>query len=174
MQRKLRKSLFQLTWVFLILLFVVGADTPEKKAQLNDPEPQSTISVEKTAIQASDNQMVDYLDLIVFKDEKIYFTFNSSYLRSKTRTILKRKAEWLTRHPDLAVTLEGHCDSLGSEKSNYALGLDRAESVKSYMIKQGVKSFQLNTVSLGDQALADRGRSEEALARNRRVEFVLD
>jgi len=174
MQRKLRKSLFQLTWVFLILLFVACADTPEKKAQLNEPEPQSTISVEKTAIQASDNQMVDYLDLIVFKDEKIYFTFNSAYLGSKTRTILKRKAEWLTRHPDLAVTLKGHCDSIGSEKANYALGLERAESVKSYLIKQGAEPSQLSTVSLGDQSLADRGDSEEAYARNRRVEFVLD
>ena len=156
------------------MLFVACADTPEKKAQLNDPEPQSTISVEKTAIQASDNQMIDYLDLIVFKDEKIYFTFNSAYLRSETRTILKRKAEWLTRHPDLAVTLEGHCDSLGSEKANYALGLERAESVKTYLVKQGVKSFKLNTVSLGDQALADRGDTEEAYARNRRVVFVLN
>ena len=174
MQRKLRKSLFQLTWVFLILLFVVGADTPEKKAQLNDPEPQSTISVEKTTIQVLDNQMIDYLDLVVFKDQKVYFTLGSAYLRSEARAILKRKAEWLTRHPDLAVTLEGHCDSLGSEKSNYALGLDRAESVKSYLIKQGVKSLQLSSVSLGDQALADRGESEDALARNRRVEFVLD
>ena len=174
MQRKLRKRLFQLTGLSLILVFVAGADTPEKKSQLNDPEPQRAISVEKSAIQVSDKQMVDYLDLVVFKDEKIYFTFNSAYLGSKTRTILKRKAEWLTRHPDLAVTLEGHCDSLGSEKSNFALGHDRAESVKSYLIKQGVKSLQLNTVSLGDQALADRGDSEEAYARNRRVEFVLD
>ena len=174
MQRKLRKSLFQLTGLSLILLFVAGADTLEKKANLNDPEPQSTISVEKTAIQVADSQMVEYLDLVVFKDEKVYFTLGSSYLRAEARAILKRKAEWLTRHPGLAVTLEGHCDSLGSEKSNFALGHDRAESVKSYLIKQGVKSLQLYAVSLGDQALADRGQSEEALARNRRVEFVLD
>ena len=174
MQRKLRERLFQLTWVSLILLFVACADTPEKKANLNDPDPQSTISVEKTTIQVADRQMVDYLDLIVFKDEKVYFTFNSSYLRSKTRTILKRKAAWLTRNPDLTVTLEGHCDSFGSEKANHALGNDRAESVKSYLIKRGVKPSQLYVVSLGDQVLADRGESEEALARNRRVEFVLD
>ena len=152
MQCKLRESLFQLTWVFLILLFVACADTPEKKSQLNDPEPQSTISVEKSAIQVSDSQMVDYLDLVVFKDEKVYFTLGSAYLRSEARAILKRKAEWLTRHSGLAVTLEGHCDSLGSERSNYAPGLERAESVKSYLVKLEVKSLQMNAVTLGDKA----------------------
>jgi len=174
MQRKLRKSLFQLTGLSLILLFVACADTPVKKTDLNDPEPQSTISVEKPAIQVADSQMVDYLDLIVFKDEKVYFTFNSAYLASKAKTILKRKAAWLKHQPGLVVKLEGHCDSLGSEKANYALGLERAESVKSYLIKQGVEPFRFSTVSLGDQSLADRGDSEEAYARNRRVEFVLD
>ena len=174
MQRKLRESLFQLTWVSLILLFVACADTPEKKSHLNDPEPQSTISVEKTTIQVEDEQMVDYLDLVVFKDEKVYFTFGSANLLPEAKVILKRQAEWLKRHPGLAVTLEGHCDSRGSEKSNYALGLDRAEGVRSYLIKQGVKPLQLYAVSLGDQALADRGHGEDAYARNRRVEFVLD
>ena len=70
--------------------------------------------------------MVDYLDLVVFKDEKVYFKLSSASLSSEARAILKRKAEWLKRHPGLTVTLEGHCDSRGPERSNYALGLERA------------------------------------------------
>ncbi len=70
-----------------------------------------------------------------------------------------------------SVRVEGHCDERGTTDYNLALGQKRAEAVQRWLTAQGVPPSRLRTVSFGEERPVDRGHSESAWARNRRVEL---
>ena len=76
-------------------------------------------------------------------------------------------------NPQKEVVIEGHCDERGTEEYNIALGERRANSAKKYLINLGVNPSQLSTISFGEEKPADPGHNEEAWAKNRRDEFVV-
>ena len=84
----------------------------------------------------------------------------------------------LNANPDIKVEIGGHTDSIGSSEYNVLLGERRANFVKMYLLKKGVSSSQLVTVSYGeDHPIAENsknGRDNPAGRRlNRRVELKL-
>ncbi|MBI3736918.1 OmpA family protein, partial [Candidatus Sumerlaeota bacterium] len=103
--------------------------------------------------------------------EPIYFDFDSSALRFASRQVLREYAEWLEAHPDVWVTLGGHCDSSGSAEYNYNLGMARAYAVKEQLVGLGLQPARLFTISYGEERPAAEETSEETRALNRRVEF---
>ena len=48
--------------------------------------------------------------------------------------------------------LEGHTDERGTREYNMALGERRANSVRDYMVANGIASFRIETVSYGEEA----------------------
>jgi len=109
-----------------------------------------------------------------FKDENIYFAFDSSDLSDQARLILNNNAEYLHQHSSLTVTVEGHCDDRGSEKYNNALGKRRAESVKKFLVDQGINTDRVLTISYGENKPVAAGRDESAWAKNRRAQMVIN
>jgi peptidoglycan-associated lipoprotein len=93
-------------------------------------------------------------------------------LTERARSSLTNKAQYLLFHPDVPVTIEGHCDSRGTEAYNMALGERRAESVKMFLVDLGIGADRLSTISYGEERPIDRGHNETAWAKNRRVQFV--
>jgi peptidoglycan-associated lipoprotein len=69
------------------------------------------------------------------------------------------------------IRVEGHCDERGTVDYNLALGQRRADSVKSFMVSNGVSSSRVSTVSYGEERPADRAGTEAAWAKNRRAEI---
>lgn len=109
-----------------------------------------------------------------FKDENIYFAFDSSDLSNQARLILNNNAEYLHQYSSLTVTVEGHCDERGSEKYNNALGKRRAESVKKFLVDQGINTDRVLTISYGENKPVAAGRDESAWAKNRRAQMVIN
>jgi len=72
----------------------------------------------------------------------------------------------------VTVTVVGHADQLGDEAANYALSEARAVSVVRYMVGQGIEPARLSARAVGEQDLLFADDSEEALALNRRTEFI--
>jgi peptidoglycan-associated lipoprotein len=70
------------------------------------------------------------------------------------------------------VKLEGHCDERGSDEYNLALGENRAKAALNYLVALGVPPEQLSIISYGKEKPLDNGHTEEAWAKNRRVEFT--
>jgi peptidoglycan-associated lipoprotein len=103
----------------------------------------------------------------------IHFGFDSSLLDKETKTELKENADVLKKNSVLRVQIEGHCDRMGGIQYNLALGQRRADSVKHFLIDQGVKDGQLSTLSFGKEKLLDTAANEEADAKNRRANFVV-
>jgi peptidoglycan-associated lipoprotein len=68
--------------------------------------------------------------------------------------------------------IEGHCDSRGSIEYNLALGERRAKSVRAYLVNLGVSAKRLSVISYGKEKPIVQGDSEEAMAKNRRANFL--
>ena len=105
--------------------------------------------------------------------ESIYFDYRKDQIRPDQQKVLLRHAERLKARPTVKLTLIGHCDDRGTPEFNRVLGAKRAERVMHFLVDQGVAPERLKVLSLGEEQPVDRGRSEAARARNRRVEFAV-
>jgi OOP family OmpA-OmpF porin len=101
----------------------------------------------------------------------VNFDFNNATLRPEAYPILDNAAEILLTHPDVSVDIVGHTDQVGSDKYNDKLSLQRAESVKKYLIAKGVDSSRLNTVGKGKRDLLFKEKDPTSRFYNRRIEF---
>ncbi|MFO8056460.1 MAG: peptidoglycan-associated lipoprotein Pal [bacterium] len=103
----------------------------------------------------------------------IHFEFDSSALSEHAKTILDMNAEWLEKHPDIKIEIEGHCDERGSEEYNLALGAKRARKAYEYLVEYGIDPDRMQTISYGESVPLDPRHNEEAWAKNRRVHFAV-
>ncbi|UCF69648.1 MAG: peptidoglycan-associated lipoprotein Pal [Acidobacteriota bacterium] len=101
----------------------------------------------------------------------IYFSFDSSELDDVALRTLEENARWLRQHPDNSAVVEGHCDERGTIEYNLGLGARRARSVRDHLVRLGIDSGRLRTISYGEERPADPGHDEMAWSKNRRVEF---
>lgn len=99
----------------------------------------------------------------------VYFGFDKSDIKPEYTDLLTQTAAYLIAHPNQKVRLEGYTDERGTKAYNIALGDRRAQSVKRFLMLQGVSPDQIETVSYGEEDPADPGHNEAAWAKNRRV-----
>lgn len=105
--------------------------------------------------------------------QDIYYEFDSTELAADAQAILMQNAEWLRNNPKSRVEVEGHCDDLGSNEYNLALGAKRAQSAKDFLVKQGIAPDRLVTISYGKEAPACFEQTEQCRVKNRRARFVI-
>ncbi|MFA5081826.1 MAG: peptidoglycan-associated lipoprotein Pal [Hydrogenophilaceae bacterium] len=101
----------------------------------------------------------------------IYFDFDSDAIREEFRGLIEGHAGFLKGNSAARIILQGHTDERGSRDYNLALGQRRAESVKQALTLMGVKSDQVETVSLGEEKPVSEGHDETAWKQNRRAEI---
>jgi OOP family OmpA-OmpF porin len=105
--------------------------------------------------------------------EPITFETGSSVITPEGIEVLQGAVEFLAANPTVRVAIEGHTDSQGSETGNQALSESRAESVKDYLVGEGIAADRLETAGFGESnPIADNG-TPEGRAENRRIEFRL-
>lgn len=105
--------------------------------------------------------------------EPVSFEFDRWELQPQVRAYLLRVAAILRVNPAAGVLIEGHTDRRGTDQYNQALALKRATVVRQFLIEQNVDAGRLDTASQGEKQPADPASTEQAYARNRRVEFRL-
>lgn len=143
----------------LVALAAAGmlfAGCQQKKPVEATPE-QETKPVQSMAAKPSSNS--------------VYFAFDSSALDAASKAILNAQAAWLNDNSG-NITVEGNCDQRGSREYNLALGQRRADSVKDYLISQGVSASRIDTVSFGEERPACTGTGEACWAQNRHADIV--
>ena len=106
------------------------------------------------------------------QNRTIYFEFDSSEVKSDYNALITAHARYLAANPSTRVRLEGNTDERGSREYNIGLGERRSQSVRRALTLQGVTDAQITTVSYGEERPAVTGHSDEAWARNRRVDIV--
>jgi peptidoglycan-associated lipoprotein len=109
-----------------------------------------------------------------FVNENVQFEFDSAALTADAQRILNEKAAYLRANPNLKATIEGHCDERGTAAYNLALGERRADSARTFLVNLGIEAGRLQIISYGEERPLDTGRNEEAWAKNRRAQFVVN
>ena len=103
----------------------------------------------------------------------IHFDFNKAELRPRDEAALKANATLIKGDPTYKVVIAGFADSRGSKEYNRALAQRRAESVRDYLVKQGVRAERIEIVSYGVTDPRCTRSTENCWARNRRVELLV-
>ena len=100
-------------------------------------------------------------------DARVYFGYNESALAEEARNTLRRQADWLNANTNVTAVIEGNADERGTREYNLALGARRADSVKSFLVSQGVAPSRLTTISYGKERPIEGGSDEWSWSRNR-------
>ncbi len=108
-----------------------------------------------------------------FLNENVQFEYDSSVLSSDAKRILQDKSAYLTKHPNLSITVQGHCAERGTTEYNLGLGERRAVTVKNYLKDLGISPSRISTVSYGEEDPLDPANTPAAWAKNRRAQFVI-
>ena len=145
------------------------------------PMDESMSSIEDTSIETATVEVAEETASEMVEEEVIeppannaatifYFEFDKAILSSDTRAALVEHAQYMKSYPS-NIRLEGHADERGTREYNMALGERRANSVKEFMVLQGVPSSMIEVISYGEERAASFGSNSAAWSMNRRVEL---
>jgi outer membrane protein OmpA-like peptidoglycan-associated protein len=104
----------------------------------------------------------------------VNFDFDRRSLNDLGRGKARVVADLLKQDSSVRVVLEGHADFMGSDSYNQKLGMDRAEALRTELVRLGVSSDRLSTVTFGESRPLVNEETDEARAVNRRVEVHVE
>ena len=105
--------------------------------------------------------------------EGIYFEFNSDKIRKKSTSKLTKAADVLKEFESIRVEITGHTDNIGSREVNIHLSERRAESVRQWLIDNGIDSSRITTRGAGPDEPIESNDTKAGQAKNRRIEFKI-
>ena len=112
-------------------------------------------------------------NIVLNMPNNVTFDSSSSSLKPAGANTLTGVAMVLKEYAKTAVNIVGYTDSTGSRQLNMNLSQQRADSVASSLITQGVAANRIRTGGMGpDNPIASNSTSE-GKAQNRRVEITL-
>lgn len=111
----------------------------------------------------------------VLTDEKVKFGFDTSDLSPEAKAAVDEFAQQIANeNKNVYVEIQGHTDSVGSEKYNEELGLLRAEAVRRYLSQaHKFPLHRINIISYGEGAPVSDNSSRDGRSQNRRVALVV-
>lgn len=139
-----------------------GEATTQAKSTAMTPAPMSAAPIPP------------YLDSTnaLYQKRSIYFDFDEFTVKPEYSTVLELHGKYLASHPNLAIKVQGNTDESGGTEYNLALGQKRAEAVTKALKIYGVKDFQMEAVSFGEEKPKATGHDEAAHAKNRRADLA--
>jgi outer membrane protein OmpA-like peptidoglycan-associated protein len=103
----------------------------------------------------------------------VLFDFNKATLRPGAREKLAKIAGIVLAHPGLTMEAEGHADSIGTDGYNQRLSERRAESVRAFLVQEGVGAETISAVGFGESRPVATNGTAVGRQQNRRVELVV-
>ncbi|HEX4456409.1 MAG TPA: OmpA family protein, partial [Polyangia bacterium] len=105
--------------------------------------------------------------------QKVHFATNKSSIYPDSFPMLNEVAEALKSRPEVKVRIEGHTDSRGKLAHNMTLSDERAQSVKLYLVNQGIAAERMEARGFGPTQPIDDNRTAKGRENNRRTEFII-
>src|SRR5579863_1088163 len=103
----------------------------------------------------------------------VLFETGRSGLKMGATGNLNKLVAFLNRYPDRTALIEGYTDSVGSEDYNQGLSERRADSVKSYLVGEGIGATRLSATGKGERDAVASNDSAGGRQQNRRVEVII-
>ncbi|HWO25561.1 MAG TPA: OmpA family protein [Kofleriaceae bacterium] len=135
----------------------------------NDPETYNGLDDDDGC---PDRGRVVVTDTAIEILDNVYFAAGSDSVRRESLPIVDAVAATLVANPSIKVTeVQGHADA--SERDSLRLSDRRAAAVQAALMAKGVPASRLTVQGYGDTQPIDRGATEQARAKNRRVAFLI-
>lgn len=109
---------------------------------------------------------------VAHAEQHYFFDFDSYEVRQEAMDSIQMQTNYLIKHPDSKIRLEGNTDDRGSREYNVALGEKRARAVLDILKQYGISSSQVTIVSYGAEKPASGGEDEKSYQCNRRVDLI--
>ena len=103
----------------------------------------------------------------------ITFRRGSAVINPSSFPTLKQAVKVLKEYAALKIEISGHTSNDGSRDFNMKLSEQRAESAKSYLVRNGIDAGRITTVGYGPDKPLVTGKAKGAQEKNRRIEFRL-
>ncbi len=109
----------------------------------------------------------------ILKLKHVKFVTNTAKLIDESKPVLDEVVEVISTIPDLKIEIDGYTDSDGNDRDNLILSQKRADAVKAYLVKHGIKAENLKAKGFGEANPIVKNDSPENKQINRRVEFKI-
>lgn len=110
------------------------------------------------------SKIVEPTDL---NDQRVFFGFNSAEISDEARDNLLGQSLYMKNHKDVKIQIAGNCDERGSTEYNLALGARRANAAKDVLVRDGIESKRISTISYGKERPLVQGSGESVWKWNR-------
>lgn len=139
----------------------------------------AALEQELRSMRAEFNASIDQLKGMLAFNVPVNFDYDSDELRMSDHDVLRKFAAVVKGYyPNAVVTVEGFTDPAGSQAYNLDLGRRRAESVKAFLLTEGLQDESVKVVSYGearDRQVVPGAQGPGAEGeQNRRVSLVID
>ena len=151
--------------VSLLLLGGCAGQEAVKPETANDGRSTATTTGSATGAQPNSAESL-------LNQRNAYFAYDSTSIDADARALIKAHAQHLTKQPNVAVSLDGHCDERGTREYNLRLGERRAQAVANLMQAMGVASKRISINSFGKEKPVCSDHDEACWQKNRRVEVI--
>lgn len=140
----------------------VRTTEPEVQQQVTTPK-ETTLqqeTAEKAATRVGEQEVVEQPKATF---PVVYFAFNSIGIKQSELSKLKGILRTLKENPNMKVTVTGWCDTKGSVAVNKRISRQRAETVKTWLVKNGIEANRITAIGNGsdDTQDADKARRVE-------------
>lgn len=132
----------------------------------------NVLEMEAMKQEVAASEMFEALNKDGFIALYINFETGKSNIKEESKPIIDQIAEMLKQNSGLKISIEGHTDNVGSEKSNQTLSESRAKSVLSAVAAKGIDSGRMKSKGWGQTKPIADNKTEDGKAKNRRVEIV--
>lgn len=138
--------------------------TTEPEVQQLEPTPKETTlqheTAEKAATRVGEQEVVEQPKATF---PIVYFAFNSIGIKQSELSKLNGILRTLKENPKMKVTVTGWCDTKGSVAVNKRISRQRAETVKTWLVKNGIEANRITAIGNGsdDTQDADKARRVE-------------
>ena len=163
-----------------LLLAACGSQppAPEQNPAGVESRTPGAVKIDGTPVTTVRPESFDPASIAALKDPRsplskrsVYFDYDSYVVKDEFQALLAAHGKFLVANPKMKMLIQGNADERGSREYNLALGQKRAEAVRRALTLVGATDAQIEAVSFGEESPAVAGSSEDAYARNRRVEL---